>query len=186
MADMLRGALRVVTIAFLVASCSASQVPAPPRAAVADAPDATSIALPHEAPKGQVVSWTSGPFVFVVDYDVMIAALDGPLRAVPRYAPLRGILHANANNPDLDIFSLNDVADHNSELAAVVPLLVAAVLESGNASLIDMEHGFVVKSVKRVPFSANGHSALRFETRDGRPVLEVVDFSPSRAPLQGV
>ena len=61
-------------------------------------------------------------------------------------------------------------------------LSMARSLERGKASIIDAERRFVVGSVNVVPFAESTHAGRRFETRDGRRILEVIDVVYQRPP----
>ncbi|MDX2171298.1 MAG: hypothetical protein SF182_29795 [Deltaproteobacteria bacterium] len=170
---------RAVLIALIGTVACGTHPPTQPEPASSFAP--RNVALQREAPVGQLVSWASGAYVFVVSYDEARSWTKGSLGRMARQAGIGAILEAYVNDPEIDVLSLNEAIGNDPQRTTAVMLLMARSLESGNASIIDAERGFVVGSVNVVPFSERTHAGRRFETRDGRRVLEVIDVVYRRA-----
>jgi len=166
--------IALIAAAAVLWGC-ATQPPAASSPAAAAAPVQRWIALPHEAPPGQLVSWSSGPFLFVMRYGDVLTALDDDFGDASHIDAVRAALLAHANEPDGGALYLNEVFGPAADLHVTVGFLVAGLLETRRASLIDTERGFVVGSVSEITETKPGRRARRFETRDGRKVLRVVD-----------
>jgi hypothetical protein len=166
--------------------CATAPAPqAEPAAEQTSARTPRNVALQREAPVGQLVSWASGSFVFVVSYDEARTWSEGSLGRLARQTGIVAILDAYANDPEVDVLSLNDAVGANPERNTAIMLLMARSLERGKASVIDAERRFVVGSVTVVPFAEPTHAGRRFETRDGRRILEVIDVVYQR-PAGGI
>lgn len=167
-----------VIAGLAVCGCATAPAPAPPSTAAAP----RNVVLQHEAPVGQLVSWASGTYVFVVSYDEARTWSEGGLGRLARQTGILAVLDAYAGDPEIDVLSLNDAIGNSPERTTAIMLLMARSLERGKASIIDAERRFVVGSVNVVPFAAPTHAGRRFETRDGRRVLEVIDVVYQRPP----
>ena len=164
-------ALRValLIVAAATSGCASRQQPSPPN------DDGHWIALPREAPSGQLVSWAVGPFVFVMRYDDVLASVDSVLGDTGRHAAIREALLSYENDPDAAVLPLNDVIGESDDLQAVFGFVLANLLEDRRVSLIDMERGFVIGSVQQITNLGHDRRSRSFLLRDGREVLRVTE-----------
>lgn len=170
-------ALCALIAVVALGGCATRPQAMPPPANAADQKGSHWIALPHEAPTGQLVTWTRGPFVFVMRYADVLTSLDTALGDSKWHAPIRSALLTYENDPDAAVLPLNDVIGKSPDLDAAFAVVLANLLEERRASLIDTERGFVIGSVQEVTASGVESRGRLFQTRDGREVLRTTEVS---------
>lgn len=172
--------LSLLLAAALLSACTAR---GPDLCATHRAGDTESvIVLEHDPSRQRQVHWSSGAYVIVFDYGDALERLRAPRFAgddADRQALLDALTAAGAVG---DPLSLDEMVaglppTANSRYALRAAFLVAEVLESGRAGLVDTRQAVVIGSLKLVRFADHARRGRRFETRDGTLVLEIVDES---------
>lgn len=166
---------RAAALALLIGTAMLCACTARPDGVPPPSDGGSWIALPKDAPSGQLVSWVRGPFVFVMRSDDVLAALESVPGDASRQAAIRAALLAHANDPGTDVLFLNAVIGNSPHLHAAFGPVLADLLTERRASLIDTERGFVIGSVQEVARSTRAARYRSFQTRDGREVLRVAD-----------
>lgn len=162
--------LRVAVLIAVAALCGcAARTPSPP------ADGGRWIALPREAPSGQLVAWVRGPWIFVMRSQDVLTALDDVHGDAEEHAAIRNAVVSYRPNAESDVLFLNAVIGDSPHLYSAFGPVLADLLAGRRASLLDTERGFVVRSVQEVPISTRAARYRSFQTRDGREVLRVAD-----------
>jgi hypothetical protein len=131
------------------------------------------ISLQREPTTEALASWSFGPYIFVFSHKDALAYLDEAWPGDMGAGVVGAALLAYGQSGTT--VNLNDVLGSDRRASGVVLYMVAGLLETGRASVIDSDRRFVIGSLYFVRFTEYGARGRRFQTRDGRVVLRVAD-----------